>query len=184
MDNINKCDMVAAKPHLSHATPEGIRAAFTKYQRELEWLAYFLSGREDLATKCVTRALALAVTKTVFVYECEHCFRHAIILSALREQESRLIQLASIYQRHPCPHQDHGMLSAEEIVLLKTHPEDVVNRLDGLCRFALAMRGIDAYSPSQCGVILKVGRVAFDAAYCAAVESLKLIKYELLDVPG
>jgi DNA-directed RNA polymerase specialized sigma24 family protein len=168
-----------------HATADDFRKAFTEHREELEWLAFFLTGNQDLVQSCMVDAYALAVTqKQVFLDWLEHWSRRATILSAIKMQQSRIAQLGAAYRRHPCPHREHARLTPEEIELLKTHPNDIVGRIDVLCRFALVMRGIEEYPPKQSALMLDVNGVAFEAAYCAALESLQMLKYEILDVVG
>ncbi len=168
-----------------HATADDFRKAFAEHREELEWLAFFLTGNQDLVQPCMVDACALAVSqKQVFLDWLEHWSRRAIILSATEMQQSRITQLGAAYRRHPCPHREHASLTPEEIALLRTHPNDIVGRIDVLCRFALVMRGIEEYPTRQSALMLGVNGVAFEAAYCAALESLQMLKYEILDVVG
>jgi DNA-directed RNA polymerase specialized sigma24 family protein len=174
-----------SKANVQHATTDAVREAFTEYREWLEWLALFLTGDEDQVAPCMADACALAATQTqVFLDWLEHWARRATILSALKMQQSRIAQLGAAYQGHPCAHREHASLAPGEIELLKARPLDLARRLDVLCRFSLVMRGIEEYSTKQSALMLGVSGASFDAAYCAALESLRMVKSETLDVLG
>jgi DNA-directed RNA polymerase specialized sigma24 family protein len=156
------------------ATQKDIRDGFTNHHEELLRLALFLTGDERLADSCLTAARALAAAyKNVFLHYVTQWVRRATILSAVRLQQLRLSQLGNMYTARHCPHEVHPVLSAEEIDSLKAQCRTCALQLDLLCRFALVMYGIEKYSPAQAALLLGVSQNAFDAAYCAALESLK-----------
>jgi DNA-directed RNA polymerase specialized sigma24 family protein len=183
MDSVDRTNARGINKHGGHATSDDICRVFTEYREEFEWLALFLTGNKDLADTCVVDACALAVPqKQVFLDWLERWARSMTILSAINMQQSRIAQLGATYQRHPCPHREHASLAPGEVKLLKAHPHDIVGRLDVLCRFVLVMRGIEEYSPKQSALMLGINGVVVEAAYCAALESLKMLKYEIVDV--
>jgi DNA-directed RNA polymerase specialized sigma24 family protein len=163
------------------AGADEIANAFNGYREELEWLALFLMGDKELAEACLVDARSLAtIENQVFEEWLEHWARRATIRSAADMQQSRITQLASAYERNPCPHKEHKPLDAETVELLKTESSMLAFRLDALCRFALILRGVEGYSARESALVLGVSRIAVEAAYCAALEFLKFQSCELI----
>jgi hypothetical protein len=174
------------KEYVRHAKRADMRRAFAAYRREeLRQLAVFLTGNQELADTCMVDACALAVTyNQVFLDWLAHWARRATIVSAARLLQARIAQLGALHERHSCPHPEHPLLAPEEIELLKAQRDTVANRLDLLCRFALVMYGVEKYSAPQSALILGVSRTAFEGAYCAALESLKMLSGKALGAPA
>jgi DNA-directed RNA polymerase specialized sigma24 family protein len=165
-----------------HATASDVGRVFTDYRQELEWLALFLTGDEKLVEACLVDARTLATTENqVFEEWLEHWARRATINSAAGMQQSRIRQLAATYERRPCLHGEHGPLPSESAELLKLRSPVLTSRLDVLCRFALVLRGIERYSTLESALMLGVGKVSLEAAYCAALESVTTLECELID---
>jgi DNA-directed RNA polymerase specialized sigma24 family protein len=170
----NVRDGIAMSEYDRHASLKDIRNEFTKHHDELLALALFLTGDEGRAETCFTAARALArAYKNVSLPYVIYWLRRATILSAVQLQQLRITQLADMYTARLCPHGVHPVLSPEEVDSLRAQRRACALQLDTLCRFALVMYGIEKYSPAQAALLLGVSKKAFDAAYCATVESLK-----------
>lgn len=169
------------KPQVHRATAEEVRKAFLEYREELDWLAFFLIGDQAMAEACIVDACALASTQNqVFEAWLEHWARRATVRSAIELQRSRIVQRAAAYEGRACPHQEHASLAPETVEALKHLSDSAVPRIDVLCRFAIALRGIEGYSSRESALLLNISRLALDAAYCAALESLAILNREIL----
>jgi DNA-directed RNA polymerase specialized sigma24 family protein len=169
-----------------HATGGEVQEAFNQYREGLDSLALFLTGDPRLAEACIVDARALASTHNhVFEEWLEHWARRATILSAIDMQKTRIAQLASAYERCPCPHQEHASTAPEIAELLNKQGEGFIYRTDVLCRCALVLRGIENYSSSEAALMLNISRAAFNGAYCAALQSLAIVTPEMaVDLAG
>jgi DNA-directed RNA polymerase specialized sigma24 family protein len=155
--------------------------AFSDYREELAWLALFLTGDNEVAEACIVDACAVATTHNgVFLEWLGRWARRATIQSALEIRRSRIAQLASAYERHPCPHHQHAALPADAVSLLMEHYALLRCRLDVLSRFALILRGIEGFSPLDCALTLGISKTAVETAYCTALQSLEVFSCQLL----
>ncbi len=185
MERLKSKGVNRSKRIIRYATASDLRRVFIQHRNQLHWLALFLAGEEGLADACLSHAWLLAVTRRqVCLDEIEHWARRGVILTAAKIQQNRITQLAAAYRPHPCRHQDHPSLTGPELTLLKAMSHDIVFRIDVLCRFALVMRGIENYSADESALLLEVGRETVDAAYCAALESFRLLDAEASATPG
>lgn len=181
MNFLSKVGLAGSKERVHHATAEDIRKAFVRHREELDWLALFLTGNEELAEACVVDACTIAVTHSeVFDEWLGRWARRATIRSAIEMQGRRIAQLASAYEQHPCSHRSHPALKMEEIQLIVARSELFRFRLDVLSRFALILHGIERYSLVDSALMLGMSKTAMGAAYCAALESLDILSCELL----
>lgn len=169
-----------------HASEGEVQEAFNEYREGLDSLALFLTGDPRLAEACIVDARALASTHNhVFEEWLEHWARRATILSAIEMQKARIAELASAYERCPCPHREHASIAPEVAELLKKQGEALIYRTDVLCRCALVLRGIENYSSGEGALMLNISRAALSAAYCAALESLAIMTREMVvDLEG
>lgn len=159
-----------------YATPEDLQRSVSEHREQLHWLALFLTGDESLAAACLSHAALLAITQQqVFVDWIEHRVRRAVIVTAAKLQQTRILQLASDGRLHHCSHLHHPLLTGPELKLLQQLPHENAFRIDVLCRFALVMCGIEGYSAHKAALMLEVKRSAIDAAYCSGIESLSLL---------
>jgi len=53
---------------------------------------------------------------------------------------------------------------------------DVRHQLDVLCRFVLILCGVEQRSSGEAAVLLGISKQVVAAAYCAALESLEVIR--------
>jgi DNA-directed RNA polymerase specialized sigma24 family protein len=169
-----------------HASEGEVQEAFNEYREGLDSLALFLTGDPSMAEACIVDARALASTHNhVFEEWLEHWARRATILSAIEMQKASIAQLASGYERCPCPHQEHASIAPEFAGLLKNRGESLIYRTDVLCRCALVLRGIENYSAGEGALMLNISRAAFNGAYCAALQSLAIMTREMVvDLDG
>lgn len=165
------------------SAPGDVYRAFDNHREELTWLASFLMADRELADVCLLDAYEQSIRHNVIFKESpERWARRAIIHSALEIQQSRLSTLWPIYLRRGCPHEHHASLAPELLKLLTSQAPRALLRLDVLCRFALALRGSEDYSASESAMILGISRDAFDAAYCAALNTLNQFAAEILEM--
>ena len=164
---------------LRRASKNDVRKAFADHHEELKWLARFLTADSNLASACVVDACSIATTKSdVFEQWLEHWARRATIGCAVEMHIVRLRQLAEAYEQKSCPHSSHAWLGPEQREMVYAHSDSLASRLDVLCRAVLVMRGIERYSSTECALLFGIPRVAVEAAYCAALESLKIVSCE------
>ncbi len=166
------------------ATPEQLHNVFIDHRQDLYWLALFLTGDEITAEACIVDACALATTgNKVFAEWLEHWARRSTVRSAIDTQKGRIAQLAASYERRPCSHRDHQPLAPESITLLRDSGLAPL-RMDALCRFAIVLRGIEGYSAHESALLLNISRAVFDAAYCAAMDTLTIFLGAAQAQPG
>ncbi len=176
-----QCPSIGSEPYLRHVTAEEIRRVFREHLEEVEWLALFLTGNEELATVCMVDACAVAAAPNdVFVQLFGCWIRGYTIRSAIEMQQVRIAELASFYERRPCDHREHAPLASEDLDLLYERPDKAAVRIDVLCRLALVLRGIEGYSPVESARILGVSPTVVEAAYCAALQALEVVTCEVL----
>jgi DNA-directed RNA polymerase specialized sigma24 family protein len=158
-----------------------IYRAFNGQREELTWLASFLLANQELVDVCFLDAFEISIQRKIVFREAPtYWARRAVIQSAISMQESRIATLATIYQRHDCSHRQHASIAPEALKLLVSQSPERVLRMDVLCRFALALRGVEQYSANQSAAILGVSRTAIDAAYCAGLLALKQFAEDVL----
>ncbi len=168
-------------PRNCHASVGDICKAFTDYRDELMWLALLLTGDEQLAETCVVDACTLATTDNeVFQGWLLRWARRATIRSAIEVKRPHIARLAAVYELHPCAHRKHMQLSQETKQLLVAQSDVLLDELDVLCRFALVMRGIENYSDLDSALMLGISTTSLKAAYCAALQHLERLSYELV----
>jgi hypothetical protein len=163
------------------ASAEEIRTAFIENNQALTWLAEFLTGDEMIASACLIDACTLA--------ECEYeigqewfwiSVRDATIHSALDIQRSRIAQLSRVYDYGSCTHQHHAPLSQYMIGFVASESDAIRHKLDGLCRFVLILCGVEQRPPEEAALLLGISKHAVDVAYCAALESLEIIRCQAI----
>jgi DNA-directed RNA polymerase specialized sigma24 family protein len=172
-----KTNVTATRPGL--ATTQRIRETFSRYQTELEWLAYFITGDEMTAAACVADACTLATSRNqIFEDWLLHWARNATMGAAIQMLRSRVGQLSPTYEREVCAHGGHSPLSAGDVQLVVEETNLLVSRLDALGRCALVMCGIEKRSSREAALIMGVPRNSVELAYCAAIKSLEVIRCE------
>jgi hypothetical protein len=121
---------------------ETVGGVFSEYHGELEWLASFLSGDEQIGAACVIDACALAESENPgFQGWLLEWARLATIRSTVQIQQRRIAQLSPAYVHHGCTHGGHPALSADSVERLVEESRWIIRRLDVLCRFALVICG-------------------------------------------
>lgn len=172
-----KTNVTAIRPGL--ATTQGICETFSRYQTELEWLAYFITGDEMTAAACVADACALATSRNqIFEDWLLHWARNATMGAAIQMLRSRIGYLSPTYERRPCEPRGHSPLSPDDVQLVLEETHLLVFRLDALSRCALVMCGIERRSSREAALIMGVSRTNLELAYCAAIEAIEAIRCE------
>lgn len=165
------------------ATADEIRAAFTEHREELAWLAGFLSADEMVAAACIIDARKLAQNEGIVVQEwLWTSARDATIRSALDVQRVRIAQLSSAYDRRASTHVPHPALplDMDTLEFLVRESDQIRLRLDSICRFVLVLCGTENRSSQQVARLLGIGEHAVEAAYCAALQSLDVIRSQAI----
>jgi DNA-directed RNA polymerase specialized sigma24 family protein len=164
---------------LGLATPQHIRETFSRYRTQLEWLAYFITGDEVAAQSCVADACALATSRNqIFEDWLLHWAWHATMGAAIQMLRSRIGYLSPTYEPRVCEPRGHSPLSPDDVQLVLEETHLLVFRLDALSRCALVMFGIERRSSREAAMIMGVSRSNLELAYCAAIESLEVIRCE------
>jgi DNA-directed RNA polymerase specialized sigma24 family protein len=163
------------------ATADEIRAAFTEHREELAWLAGFLTGDEMVAAACIIDARKLAQNEGKVVQEwLWTSARDATIRSALDVQQVRIGQLSSVYDRCDCVYGEHAALPLEMLEFLVRESDEIRLRLDSICRFVLVLRGIENRLLPEVALLLGISEHAVEAAYCAALQSIDVIRSQAI----
>ena len=183
--NLLKAKVVnRSKRKIRYAAASDLSRVFIQHRKQLHWLALFLTGEEGLADACLSHASLLAVTRRhVSLDGIEHWARRGVILTAAKILQAQITQLAATYGPRPSSHTGHPALTGPQLTLLNALSHEVTFRFDVLCRLALVMRGIENYSSRQSALMLEVSEAAFDAAYCTALEALKILDAEASATP-
>jgi hypothetical protein len=159
------------------ASAEEIRTAFIENNQALTWLAEFLTGDEMIASACVIDACNLTEREYEIGQEWFWTWpRNATIHSALDIQRSRISQLSPVYDRGGCIHEYHAPLSQEMIGFVASESDVIRHQLDVLCRFVLILCGVEQRPPCEAALLLGISKHAVDVAYCAALDSLEVIR--------
>ena len=158
---------------------EYIGRVFSQHREELEWLANFLTGDENIAAACLVDACALAEPENpVFQEWLLEWVRLATIRSAVQVQQKRIAQLSSAYLQRRCIHGGHPALSSDFVELLVEESSVLIPRLDVLCRCALVICGLEKRSAYEAAGLLGIDPAGVEGAYCAAIKSLEVISCE------
>ena len=160
-----------------YATADDIRKIFGDYHNALHWLAFFLIGDDKLADSCVVDACTIAQTQTPVFHEwLVHWAARATLRCALRSQHARITELAIEYEKGEAVPVERPPLLKNYFRSLIRNSEDIHNRLDVLCRFALIMRGIAKDSLGEVATQLGVSPRAVERAYCVAFDTIQLVR--------
>jgi hypothetical protein len=166
---------------LGIASAEEIRTAFIENNQALTWLAEFLTGDEMIASACLIDACTLMEREYEIGQEWFWIsLRDATIHSALDIQRSRIAQLSPVYDHGSCAHQHHAPLSQDMIGFVASESEAFRHKLDVLCRFVLIFCGVEQRPPGEAALLLGISKHAVDVAYCAALESLEIIRCQAI----
>lgn len=159
---------------------EEIRMAFIENNQALTWLAEFLTNDEMIASACVIDACSLTEREYERGQKWSRTWpRYATIHSALHIQRVRIAQLAPVYNRVDCIGH-HATLSQDMIGFMISESLDVRHQLDVLCRFVLILCGVEKSSLGEAALLLGISKNAVEAAYCAALESLEVIRCQAI----
>ena len=80
---------------------------FREFRGQLEWLAYFITGDEDVAAACVVDACGVSQSHNqVFEEWLLHWARYATIRSTIDAMRSRIQQLSHNYAQPACVHEE------------------------------------------------------------------------------
>ena len=161
------------------AVSEYVGSVFSQHREELEWLANFLTGDEQIAAACLVDACALAESENPGLQEwLLKCASLSTIRSAAQIQQRRIAQLSSAYKQRGCIHGGHTVLSSDWREVLVEESSVVSARLDIFCRFALVICGLEKRSANEAALLLGVDPTSVEGAYCAAIKSLEVISCE------
>jgi DNA-directed RNA polymerase specialized sigma24 family protein len=163
------------------ASYEEVRKVFREFRGELEWLAYFITGDEDVAAACVVNACGLSQSHhPVFEEWLLHWARYATIRSTIDAVRSRIQQLSRRYDQPACVHGRHEPLSADLLELFVEESDILVSRLDVISRAVLVICGIEKHSIRDAALLLGVSSACVRAAYCVGLQSLDVLQWEQL----
>jgi len=158
---------------------EYIGRVFSQHREELEWLANFLTGDENIAAACLVDACSLTEGENPGFDEwLLKCACLATIRSAVQIQQRRIVQLSFAYTQRPCIHGGHTALSSDWREILVEESSVVIARLDVLCRSALVICGLEKRSAYEAAALLGIDPAVVEGAYCAAIKSLEVISCE------
>jgi hypothetical protein len=172
-------------PSSGVASAEEIRAVFTENKQALTWLAEFLTDDEMIASACVIDACSFMERDYEIGKEWFWAWpQYATIHSALDIQRVRIAQLSPAYNRGDCIHGHHAPLSQDMVGFVASESLTLRRQLDVLCRFVLILCGIEQRSSGEAAVLLGISNQAVAAAYCAALESLEVIRCQSILASG
>lgn len=161
------------------ASYEEVRKVFREFRGELEWLAYFITGDEDVAAACVVDACGFSRSHNqVFEEWLLHWARYATIRSAVHALQSRIQQLSHRYAQAACVHGRHEPLSADLLELFVEESDILASRLDVISRAVLVICGIEKHSIREAALLLGVSSACVRAAYCAGLQSLDVLQWK------
>lgn len=163
------------------ASTEEVRAAFTEHREELAWLAGFLTGDEGVAAACIIDARTLAENKgSVFQEWHWTSARDGAIRSALDIQRAQIERLSCVYDRYDCIHVEHRALPVEVLEFMVRESNSIRLRLDTICRFVLVLCGLENCRSRPVAQLLGISEHAVEAAYCAAIDSLDVMRSQAI----
>jgi DNA-directed RNA polymerase specialized sigma24 family protein len=164
------------------ASYDEVRKVFREFRGELEWLAYFITGDEDVAAACVVEGSRLSQCHDqVFQEWLLHWARYATMRSAIHALQSRILRLSHCYAQAACVHGRHEPLSADLLELFVEESDILVSRLDVISRAALVICGIEKHSIREAALFLGVSSACMRAAYCAGLQSLDVLQLETVE---
>lgn len=163
------------------ASVEAVKSTFSRYRNELEWIAYFITGDELMATACVADACALTLsTNTVFEDWLLHWARHATTRAAVQMLGIRIKELARTHEGKSCSHKAHPPLDAEDLELVMSETEYLISKLDVASRCALVLCGIERRRTREVALLVGVPDLTVISAYCSALQALEVLRCERL----
>jgi hypothetical protein len=137
------------------ASYEDVPNVFRDFRGQLERLAYFITGDEDVAAACVEDASGLSQSPNqVFEEWLLHWARYATIRSTIDAVRSQIQQRSRRYDRPACVHGRHESLSADLLELFVEGSDILVTRLDVISRAALVICGIEKHSTRDAALLL------------------------------
>ena len=161
------------------AVSEYVGSVFSQNRVELEWLANFLTGDEDIAQACVVDACAQAESANLSLQESSSTWASkSTIRSAAQVQQQRIAQLSRAYTRCGCVHGGHTALSFDSCDILLEESSVVFARLDIFCRFALVICGLEKRTANEAALLLGVDPASVEGAYCTAIKCLEVVSCE------
>lgn len=66
------------------------------------------------------------------------------------------------------------------IVFVANESDAVRDQLNVFCRFVLILLGVEQLSSSEAAILLGISKHAVDIAYCAALESLEIVRCQAI----
>jgi hypothetical protein len=160
------------RPQGSLASRDEIESAFDEQRDYLDWIALLITGDQALADQAVINASDLsASSSSVFRDWLIGWTKSATVRAAVREVRDFISASANRYTDSSCGHSDCGVLSDDQIALLRhLDTRDIIAALDPLARSALVLRGIQHFSIADCALLLDMPRQIVGAAYCQAIR--------------
>jgi hypothetical protein len=163
------------------SSEEAIRTPFAEHDQELTWLAEFLTDNETVASACVIDASTRPEGENGKSQEWLWPWpREATIRSALDVQRVRIAQLSSVYACCDCVYGEHAALASEMLEFLVRESDLIRLKLDTICRFVLVLCGIGNRCSREVASLLGISEHAVEAAYCAALESVDVIRSQAM----
>jgi hypothetical protein len=160
---------------------ECIQMVFSRYQTELEWLAYFVTGDKRVAAACVADACTLSPSHNDFFDEWLLTWaRHATMRIAVQAVAARLHQFSAIYEQQTTAECECLPVVCVDIALIKEESRSFIGRLDVLSRCALIICGVYERSFPETAFLLGVGKSSLEKAYCVALKAVEVIRLERL----
>ena len=176
---ITKATINATAPGVASA--EEIRAAFTEHREELAWRAEVLTGDEVVAAACIIDARTPAEREgNVFQEWHWTSAREAAIRSALDMQRAQIGRLSCAYDRYDCIHVEQKALPLEVLEFMVKESNSIRLRLDSFCRFVLVLCGLENCRSWQVAQLLGISEHAVEAAYCATIQSLDVMRSQAI----
>jgi hypothetical protein len=156
------------------ATSAEIENVFDVQRENLRWIAYAITGNEQLAEGSLVDARGLQPTATgVFRDWLVQWAGSATARVAATNIGESLRQAAKKYANWSCDHSSHDISHEESSLLAQLSPEEIVDGLDPFARTILVLRGMERASISDCAILLNVSRRAVLGAYCHALWWLR-----------
>jgi len=156
------------------ATSAEIKGVFDVEREKLRWIAYAITGNEQLAEQSLVDARELQPAATgVFRDWLVQWAASATARVAATNIGESLREAAKKYAYWGCNHPSHDISHEESLLLAQVSPEEIIDGLDPLTRTILVLRGMQRASISDCTILLNISRRAVLGAYCHALWWLR-----------
>lgn len=79
-----------------------------------------------------------------------------------------------------CIHEHQAPLPQDMIGFVASESDVIRHKLDVLCRFALILCGVERRPPGEAALMMGISQHAVEVAYCAAIDSLEIIRCQAI----